>query len=125
LIFAGLLTIPLLVNGCVTKAKADAQARMAFLAGQQQATMRMQQMQQQQARGPSVTFVGPVQNFVVAWRDGLMLTQAIVSANYLGSGDPSGIVIHRSGQNIPVDPKQLLNGEDFLLQPGDLIEFRQ
>jgi hypothetical protein len=124
LIFAGISTIFLLVNGCVTKAQADAKARMAFLAGQQQATMRMQQMQQQ-ARGPSVTFVGPVQNFVVTWREGLMLTQAIVSANYLGNGDPSGIVIHRSGQDIPIDPKQLLNGEDFLLQPGDLIEFRQ
>jgi hypothetical protein len=123
---AFLLTISWLLNGCVSKSKADAQARMAFLAGQQQATMRMQQMQQpQQARGPSVTFTGPVQNFVVAWRVGLMLTQAIVGANYLGNGDPSAIVIHRSGQDIPIDPKQLLNGEDFPLQIGDVIELQQ
>jgi hypothetical protein len=118
--------ISLLLNGCVSKSKADAQARMAFLAGQQQATMRMQQMQQQQqASGPGVTFTGPVQNFAVAWRVGLMLTQAIVSANYLGNGNPSAIVIHRSGQDIPIDPKQLLNGEDFLLEAGDVIEIRQ
>jgi hypothetical protein len=123
---AFLLTVSLLLNSCVSKSKADAQTRMAFLAGQQQATMRMQQMQQpQQARGPNVTFTGPVQNFMVAWRVGLMLTQAIVSANYLGHGDPSAIVIHRSGQDIPIDAKQLLKGEDFLLEAGDVIEFRQ
>ena len=122
---AFLFTLSLLLNGCVTKSKADAQARMAFLAGQQQATMRMQQMQQQQqVSGPSVTFTGPVQNVLVAWRVGLMLTQAIVSANYLGNGDPSAIVIRRSGLEIPIDPKQLLRGEDFLLEAGDMIEIR-
>jgi hypothetical protein len=123
---AFLLAISSLLNGCVSKSKADAQVRMAFLAGQQQATMRMQQMQQpQQATGPSVTFTGPVRNFVVAWRAGLRLTQAIVSANYLGNGNPSAIVIHRSGQDIPIDPNQLLNGGDFLLEAGDVIEIRQ
>ena len=78
-------------------------------------------LRRQPARGPSVTFTGPVQNFAVAWRVGLMLTQAIVSANYMGNGDPSVIVIHRSGQDIPIDPKQLLNGGDFLLEAGDVI----
>ena len=135
---AFLSTLALLLNGCVTKSQADAHARMAFLAGQQQATMRMQQaqqMQQQQQppeeqaeqplRALSVTFTGPVQNSVVPWRVGLMLTQAIVGAKYVGQADPSAIVIHRSGLEIPMDPKQLLRGENFLLEAGDVIEMRQ
>lgn len=116
------------LNGCVTKARADMQARLAFMAGQQQAMMQQQQAQRQQMtvyRGPSVTFIGPVQNFVVPWRDGLTLAQAIVSAQYTGNGNPSAITIHRAGQDIAVDPKQLLNGEDFPLQVGDVVELQQ
>ena len=108
-------------NGCVTKAEAKRQAQVAFMQGQQQAMMRMQQMQ---SRGPSVSFTGAVQNTAVAWHPGLTLAKAIVSAKYLGSGDPSTIVIHRYGQDIPVDPKTLLNGEDVPLQNGDAVEMQ-
>ncbi len=112
---------PVVLNGCVTKTEAKRQAQVAFMQGQQQAMMRMQQMQ---SRGPSVSFTGQVQNMVVAWHPGLTLTKAIISANYLGSGDPSAIVIHRYGQDIPIDPKTLLSGEDVPLQSGDAVEIQ-
>ena len=111
--------------GCVTKSQADAQARMAFLEGQNQALMRLQEGKQPPPMsGPGVTFIGPVQNLAVPWRTGLTLTQAIVVAQYTGTGDPSAIVIHRNGQDIPINPKGLLNGEDFVLQAGDIIEIQ-
>ena len=74
--------------------------------------------------GPGVTFIGPVQNPAVPWRIGLTLAQAVVSAQYTGATDPSAIVIHRNGEDIPVNPKGLLNGEDFALQLGDVIEIK-
>jgi hypothetical protein len=131
--YAGLLSTALSLafasTGCVTKSEADARARIAFLEGQNQALMRMQgagpQGQPAQMTGPGVTFVGPVQNLNVPWRTGLTLTQAIVSAQYTGPGDPAAIVIRRNGQDIPINPKGLLNGEDFVLQIGDVIEIRQ
>ena len=109
-------------NGCVTKKEADARARLAFITGQQQATMRLQQ--QQQFRGPSVTFVGPVQNFIVGWHEGLTLTEAILSARYSGTVDPSVINIRRNGETIAVDPQKLLTGENVVLQAGDIIDLQ-
>ena len=113
------------LTGCVTKSEADARVRIAFLEGQNQALMRMQGNSPAiPAAGANVTFIGPVQNLAVPWRTGLTLTQAIVGAQYTGTGDPSGIVIHRNGQDIPINPKGLLNGEDFVLQVGDVIEIK-
>ena len=108
------------VTGCVSKSKADAQARTAFLAGQQQAIMRMQQAQIQ---GPSVTMRGQVRNPVLPWTEGLTLAQAIVNADYYGP-DPRQILIVRGGRAIAYDPKNLLSGADIPLQPGDLVEIR-
>ncbi len=117
------LIVPL--AGCVTKSQADARARLAFLEGQNQALMRMQlNAPAPQSFGPGVTFTGPVQNPAVPWRIGLTLAQAVVSAQYTGTTDPSAIVIHRNGEDIPVNPKGLLNGEDFALQLGDVIEIK-
>ena len=127
-----LLLLPL--TGCVTKAQADAQARIAFLQGQNEALMRMQKQQPQpaavtqplpQMNGLSVSFVGPVQNPVVPWRIGLTLTQAIVGAGYIGQADPRTIMVLRDGLNIAVNPKGLLNGEDFVLEIGDVITLQQ
>ena len=115
----------LALAGCVTKSQADAQARMAFLEGQNQALMRLQENKRSPGgSGPGVTLIGPVRNLAVPWRTGLTLTQAIVSGEYTGTGDPSAIVIHRNGQDIPISPKGLLNGEDFVLQLGDVIEIQ-
>jgi hypothetical protein len=94
---------------------------MAYLAGQQAALM---QMQQQAARGPSVTVLGPVQNPIVKWKDGLTLGQAIVAAVYTAPTDPRNILIQRSGQQILFDPKRLLRGEDFPLQAGDIVQLQ-
>lgn len=111
--------------GCVTKSQADAQARIAYLEGQNQALLRLQESKTvTPISGPSVTFIGPLQNLTVPWQTGLTLTHAIVGAQYTGNSDPSAIVIHRNGQDIPISPKGLLNGEDFVLQIGDVIEIQ-
>jgi hypothetical protein len=106
--------------GCVTKSKAKADAQAAFLAGQQQAIMRMSQPHQ-----PVVTFIGPVRNPTVLWSQDLTLAKAIVAAGYDAKADPKQIMIVRNGQAIPVDPKKLLEGEDIPLVAGDLVQIGQ
>jgi hypothetical protein len=118
--FAFVALVAATLGGCVTKSKAQAQARMAYLAGQ-----RAGMMQMQQPRGPIVTFIGRVENPVVTWTASLGLSQGIVNAGYSSSDEPTKIVIHRSGQVIRIDPKDLLNGDDFPLEPGDVVEMRQ
>ena len=108
-----------LLTGCTSQTKAREQAKAAFMAGQQSAMMRMAQPQK-----PVVTFIGQVQIPSVPWTEGLTLAQAIVSAGYMGR-DPKQIVIVRNGQAVPVDPKQLLAGEDIPLQAGDLVQITQ
>ena len=107
--------------GCVTKSKADLQARMAYLAGKRDAYM---EIQDQRARGPTVTVLGPVTNHSVKWAPGLSLSQAILKAGYTGVHDPRNIVIHRNGQEVQVDPKQLLAGQDVPLEIGDLVDLQ-
>jgi hypothetical protein len=82
LAFAALLAA--LTNGCVSKSAAAAQARMAYLAGQRDAFMQMQRS----SGGPSVTFLGPVNNPAVKWSEGLTLSQGIVKAVYAGPRIP-------------------------------------
>jgi hypothetical protein len=106
--------------GCVTKSKAKAEAQAAFLAGQQQATIRMSQPHQ-----PVVTFIGPVRNPTVQWSQNLTLAKAIIAAGYAPPSDPKQIMIVRNGQAIPVDPKKLLEGEDIPLVAGDLVQIGQ
>lgn len=115
---ATLLIISL--GGCVSKSKAKAQARAAFIAGQQQAMARMQQ-----AQGPSVTVNGEVRNHVVPWTQGLTLAQAIVAAEYCGAKDPSQMIIVHNGVATRLDPRQLLTGTDIPLQSGDIIQLIQ
>jgi hypothetical protein len=109
--------LALVVAGCVTKSKANAEAQAAYLAGQQQAMMRMSQPHQ-----PVVTFIGPVRNPTVLWSQELTLAKAIVAAGYDAKADPKQIMIVRNGQAIPVDPKKLLEGEDIPLVAGDLVQ---
>jgi hypothetical protein len=106
--------------GCVSKSTADAQARAAYLAGRQEAMAQWQQ----ETRGPGVMFVGPVNHPFVKWSDGLTLSQAIVRAGYSAPQDPANLVIRRGGEMIPFDPKRLLQGEDFPLAPGDIVELQ-
>jgi protein involved in polysaccharide export with SLBB domain len=106
--------------GCVTKSKAKADAQSAFLAGQQQAMIRMAQ-----PHPAVVTFIGPVRNPTVPWSQDLTLVKAIVEAGYNAPSDPKQIMIVRNGQAIPVDPQKLLNGEDVPLVAGDLVQIGQ
>jgi hypothetical protein len=114
-----LLCLALPLTGCISKSKADEQARAAFLAGRQQA---IQEMRQSQAQGPTVTLVGAVRAPLIPWTMDLTLAKAIVAAGYYSNTDPTRIVIVREGREIPVDPKKLLAGEDIPLQPRDVIE---
>jgi hypothetical protein len=107
-----------LLGGCVTKSKAEAQARLAYLAGQRQAALEWQQASPRS----NVIFIGPVHRPVVDWSEGLTLSQAIVNAGYAAPKDPKTIIIRRSRQELRIDAKRLLQGEDFPLQPGDIIE---
>src|ERR1039457_3365775 len=76
------LLLAVLLGGCVSKSKADARARAAFMAGQQQALVRMQQ-----TLAPSVTVNGEVRNRVVPWTEGMTLAKALVAADYYGAKD--------------------------------------
>ena len=117
----GALLLAATFSGCVSKSKADAKARAAYLAGQQQAIMRVQQAQTQ-GQGPSVTVNGEVRNHVVPWTEGLTLAKALVAADYLGAADPGQILIVHNGRATRVEAKQLLSGVDIPLQPGDIVQ---
>jgi hypothetical protein len=109
----------ILVAGCVSKSTANAKARAAYLAGQQQG-MAMAATQN------SVWVVGNVKNPIIPWTDDLTLIKAIVAADYLGEGDPGQIALLRNGQPTKsFTAKQLLGGFDLPLLAGDRIEVRQ
>jgi protein involved in polysaccharide export with SLBB domain len=114
-----LLLSAVLFCGCVTKSQADAQARAAYLAGQN-AVLRQQQVQAQ-----GVTVIGPVQNSDVPWVEGLTLSQAIATAKFLGEHDPKEIILTRQGESAKLAPKMLLNGADVPLEPGDTITIHE
>ena len=107
-------------GGCVSKSKAKAQAQAAYLAGQQQAVARMQQLQTQ-GQGPCVTVNGEVRNHVVPWTEGMTLARALVAADYLGTTDPAQIIILHEGIGRRIEPAQLLSGVDIPLHPGDVV----
>ncbi|MDQ6632584.1 MAG: hypothetical protein M3Y82_12660 [Verrucomicrobiota bacterium] len=119
-VFTVFLFLLVATFGCTTKSKSQAQAQAAFASGQQQAFAQMQQQKQSH----TVKFLGPVKNEIIPWTEDLTLTQAIVAAEYRGIVDPKMILIIRDGQRIPVNPKQLIRGEDFPLQAGDTVEIR-
>ncbi len=120
-VLCGLLAATMVLAGCVTKKKAQAQARAAFVAGQQQAALRMQQVQTL-PQAPSVTVNGEVRNHIVPWTEGLTLAKALVAADYCGATDPSLIYLVRNGKASLVDAKQLVSGADVPLQAGDVVQ---
>jgi hypothetical protein len=114
-VFFGALVLAVAATGCVTKSKADAEARAAYMAGQQAAY---------QSMGGAMTDVvvlGDVQKHEVPWVDGLTLAQALATANYLGTHDPQDIILKRNSVETEINPKDLLNGKDIELKPGDQI----
>lgn len=102
----------------MTHSRARAQARVAFLKGQNAA------LRQQLQPTDGVTVLGPVQNRQVPWVAGLTLAQAIATAVYLDPHEPRQIVITRDGESAAIDPNTLLNGETVPLEPGDVVEIQ-
>ena len=105
--------------GCVTKSQARAEAQAAYLAGQNDALVKMA------GQGQGIVIVGPVEHPNVPWVEGLTLSQAIATANYTGRHNPKGITITRQGEQASVNPKDLLNGRVVPLEPGDTITIRE
>ena len=103
--------------GCTTKANANRQAKLAYLAGQQQAQANMVN-----ARRTSVRVLGNVRNPEIIWEDGLTLARVIADAEYQSSGIPREIVVTRQRERFVVDPNILLRGDDMPVEPGDTIE---
>jgi hypothetical protein len=116
----------LCLGGCVSKSKADARARAAFFAGQQQAAMMGRQAQAQSTtfNAVTVTVLGEVRNSLIPWTAELTLGKAVIAADYYGRSDPAEIVIQRAGREISYDPKKLLGGQDVQLEPNDVIQLR-
>ena len=102
--------------GCVTKSKARADARAAYVAGQRDAFATIATTQR-----TDITIHGPVQNPSVPWVEGMTLAQAITTANYSASGQPHEIILLRRGESGTINPQDLLNGRDVPLEPGDTI----
>ena len=73
-----LLLLMVLHAGCVSKGEAEARARAAFLAGQQQAAQMTRQTQLQ--GGPTVTVIGEVRNSLLRWTADLTLARAVIAA---------------------------------------------
>jgi len=116
-ILVGLLSV-LVIAGCVSKSKSNAKARAAFFAGQQQGASA-------QVNSNSVWVVGNVRTPMLPWSEDLTLAKALIAADYLGAGDPSQVVLLRSGQPPTfVSAKQLLSGFDLPLLAGDRVEVR-
>jgi hypothetical protein len=109
------------LGACVTKSQAKAQARAAYLAGQQEAVARMQQ-NQVRAQGATVQINGPVRNPVVPWTQGMTLMKAIVAAEYGGATDPAEILILRHGVATRVEVQKLLGGQDIPVLPDDVVQ---
>lgn len=114
-VFLGTLVLALAATGCVTKSKADAQARAAYMAGERTA------YQSIGAAMTDVVILGDVQKHEVPWVEGLTLAQALATANYLGSHDPEDIILKRNSVETEISPKDLLNGNDVELKAGDQI----
>lgn len=106
----------LLAGGCTSRSKARAEAERAFYAGQQQGAWA------EIAQKNGIIFTGPVRLHVIPWTEGLTLSQAIVAAHFLGQRDPQLIIVSNGTERAEFTPRELLDGMDFLLQSGDVVE---
>jgi hypothetical protein len=106
--------------GCVSQKKAQMEARQAYVAGQEQAVQA--QLHEREAQGPVVFVQGPVQNHIIAWHEGLTLSQAIVDANYTAYMNPEDVRVMRGGQLAgELKGIDLLHHQDLNLQQGDTV----
>ncbi len=112
------LSASLLIVGCSGTPDRQQTARQAYQQGMADAQLNAERLK------TSVGFIGPVRNQFVPWRENLSLAEAIVEAVYIGNGDPALIVVTRNGEENFIDPRELLRGIDYLVEPGDIVEFR-
>ena len=106
--------------GCVSRKKAQAEARRAYVAGQEQAMQAAARARQQQ--GPVVFVQGPVRNPVLPWEEGMKLSQAVAAAEYTGYMNPRLIRVLRNGQAAgELKGIDLLHHQDMGLEDGDTI----
>lgn len=107
-------------GGCVSKSKADAQARAAFLAGQQEASARLQR---QQTQREVVTIHGMVRQSTLPWTEKMTITSALLAADYYGP-EPAQILVVRGGRAVGVPGADLLAGRDVKLLAGDVLQIQ-
>lgn len=110
------LLVLLPVCGCVSRSTASADARAAYVAGQKDAYAKIVAEDR-----TNITVVGDVASPKISWVEGLTLARAIATADYTGIMSPKEITLMRRGQRATIDPKNLLNGNDVPLEPGDTI----
>jgi len=120
-----LMALAVALAGCTSKSKARAGARAAFYAGQAKA-LESQLMPALPPRAPgnTVAILGPVNFPSLKWGPGMTLIKTIVAAEYTPPGEPKLILITRNGSQFPVNPADLLNGQDIPLLPGDVVELK-
>lgn len=118
-LYAILLVTLVLACGCTSKAKANARAREAFEAGQRQALSNMSE-----ARRVNIRVLGPVRHPEILWEPGLTLARVIAAAGYTEPRDPAFIRISRQREQFNVSASDLLNGQDWPLEPGDTVQLQ-
>jgi hypothetical protein len=119
-IFGLLLTVGIVAAGCVSQKKAQMEARQAYMAGQEQAIQA--QLHAREAQGPVVFVQGPVQNNIIAWRQGMKLSEAIVDADYTAFMNPRAVRVMRDNQLVgELKGIDLLHHQDLGLQAGDTV----
>lgn len=109
------VTLLLVLAGCISQEEARKQTQAAYQAGFREG------QEAAEAKRTQVFFEGPVQQQRILWHPDLTLAQAIVEAVYTARNDPRSIVVTRNGSPQLVDPRSLLQGADFLLEPGDVV----
>lgn len=114
-----LLVLSVAATGCVTRSQARADAQAAYFKGQKDALASIAA-----SHRTGIKVFGPVQYPDVPWVDGLTLAQAIATATYTARSNPKEIILLRGGKSATIDPRNLLNGHDVPLEPGDTITLR-
>lgn len=77
--------------------------------------------QSMQSNTTDIMVLGNVQKHDLPWVEGMTLAQALATASYTGAHDPTDIILRRNSVQTEIDPRQLLNGKDVPLHPGDVI----
>jgi hypothetical protein len=108
--------LALVLSGCASSQPDPAEEKRAFDAGLAEAFAMLQE-----SGIEIVRIVGPFERPVVQWRPDMTLAQVILAAGYLDTRDPAQIFILRQGTAIPVDPSELLNGQDTPVESGDVV----